>query len=118
MRQALGSPASEEPGAVASYRDPAVLFPVRRLGYSGLVIDVLGSGVVRRVRVSQPGRGLPFGLDVGVPEAEVLRALGEPQGESPRHLMYLNSDGLPDTAWFYLRDGRVRMIEWDYGSTE
>jgi hypothetical protein len=118
VERALGPPATREPGAVSSYRDPAVLYRVRRLGYPGLVVDVLDSGAVRRVRITGPGRALPYGLDVGTTAAEVQRVLGEPQGQSDRHLMYLNVDGLPDTASFYLRDGRVRLIEWDYGSTE
>ena len=34
------------------------------------------------------------------------------------HLMYLYSDGYPDTVHFQLREGRVRGIEWNFGSAE
>ena len=100
------------------YRDPAVFRPTRRLSYPGLVIDVLDTGRVRRVRIEVPGRGLPFGLDVGSPREEVERVLGEPQEAADSHLMYLYSDGYPDTVHFHLRDGRVRGIEWNFGSAE
>jgi hypothetical protein len=103
---------------VASYRDAAVFRATRRLSYPGLVIDVLASGRVRRVRISTPGRGLPFGLDVGTEQVEVEGLLGEPQEADDSHLMYLYSDGYPDTVHFHLRSGRVREIEWNFGSAE
>jgi hypothetical protein len=119
VRAALGEPQAAEAGAVASYRDPVRLLPARRLVYPGLVIELLGStGRVRRVRVDAPGRGLPYGLDVGVPGEVVERILGEAQEQADRHLMYLYSDGFPDTVHFHLRDGRVWRIEWNYGSAE
>jgi hypothetical protein len=103
---------------VPTYRDPAVFRPAQRLSYPGLVIDVLDSGRIRRVRIGAPGRGVPFGLDVGSPREEVERVLGEPQEAAGSHLMYLYSDGYPDTVHFHLRDGRVRGIEWNFGSAE
>ena len=114
----LGPPLQKEAGAVATYRDPAVFRPTRRLSYPGLVIDVLDTGRIRRVRVGAAGRGFPFGLDVGSPREEVERVLGEPQAAADGHLMYLYSDGYPDTVHFHLRDGRVRTIEWNFGSAE
>jgi hypothetical protein len=103
---------------VPSFRDAAVFRPVRRLVYPGLVIEVLDAGRLRRVRIGAPGRGLPFGLDVGSQREEVERVLGEPQEAADGHLMYLYSDGYPDTVHFLLRDGRVRGIEWNLGSAE
>jgi hypothetical protein len=114
----LGPPIDAQPGAVASYLDPAVLHPTRRLTYPGLVIDVLATGRIRRVRIGAPGWGLPFGLDVGSRGDEVERVLGEPQEATDRYLMYLYSDGYPETVHFYLRDGGVRGIEWNFGSAE
>ena len=114
----LGPPLQKEAGAVATSRDPAVFRPTRRLSYPGLVIDVLDTGRIRRVRVGAAGRGLPFGLDVGSSREEMERALGEPQASADSHLMYLYSDGYPDTVHFHLRDGRVRAIEWNFGSAE
>jgi hypothetical protein len=88
------------------------------LSYPGLVIEVLETGRLRRVRIAAPGRGLPFGLDVGSPREEIERVLGEPQEATDGHLMYLYSDGYPETVHFHLRDGRVRGIEWNFGSAE
>lgn len=118
VERALGPPLDAQPGAVASYLDPADLRPTRRLTYSGLVIDVLSTGKVRRVRIATPGWGLPFGLDIGSSREEVERMLGEPQEATDRYLMYLYSDGFPETVHFHLRDGGVRGIEWNFGSAE
>jgi hypothetical protein len=118
VERALGAPIGTESGAVASYRDPAVLRATRRLSYPGLTVDVLENGKVLRVRIGAPGRGLPFGLDVGSGREEVERVLGEPQAADDGELMYLYSDGFPETVHFRLRDGRVRGIEWSYGSAE
>jgi len=60
VERALGPPLEREAGAVSTYRDPSVFRPTRRLSYPGLVIDVLDSGRVRRVRIGAPGRGVPF----------------------------------------------------------
>jgi len=118
IERTLGPPLGAEPGAVSTYRDPAVVRATRRLSYPGLVIDVLPTGRVRRVRLAAPGRSLPFGLDVGTAREEIERVLGEPQESAGGHLMYLYSDGYPDTVHFHLRDGRVRAIEWNFGSAE
>jgi hypothetical protein len=118
VERTLGPPLHAEAGAVSSYRDPAVFRSTRRLSYPGLVIDVLETGRLRRVRIAAPGRGLPLGLDVGSPREEVERVLGEPQETADSHLMYLYSDGYPETVHFHLRDGRVRGIEWNFGSAE
>src|SRR5262245_49255106 len=118
VERILGSPVDAEPGAVASYLDPAVLRRTRRLTYPGLVIDVLDTGRIRRVRIGSPGRGLPFGLDIGSRRDDVERVLGEPQEATDGYLMYLYSDGFPETVHFYLRDGGVRGSEWNFGSAE
>jgi hypothetical protein len=118
VERALGPPLDTQPGAVASYLDPADLRPTRRLTYPGLVIDVLATGKIRRVRITAPGRGLPFGLDVGGRRDDVERVLGEPQELTDVYLMYLYSDGFPETVHFHLRDGSVRAIEWNFGSAE
>ncbi len=118
IERTLGPPLGAEPGAVSTYRDPAVVRATRRLSYPGLVIDVLPTGRVRRVRLAAPGRSLPFGLDVGTAREEIERVLGEPQESADGHLMYIYSDGYPDTVHFHLRDGRVRAIEWNFGSAE
>lgn len=114
----LGPPLRTDRGAVPSYRDPVVVWPTQRLSYPGLVIDVLPTGRLRRVRVSIAGRGLPFGIDVGSLREEVERFLGEPQESVDEHIMYLYSDGYPETVHFHLRDGRVHGIEWNFGSAE
>ena len=44
------------------------------------------------------------------------RLLGAPQEADDSHLMYLYSDGYPDTVYFHLRSARVREIEWNFGS--
>jgi hypothetical protein len=118
VERILGLPAQVEAGAVSTYQNPAVFRSTRRLSYLGLVIDVLDTGRIRRVRIAAPGRGLPFGLDVGSPRQEVERVLGAPQEAEDSHLMYLYSDGYPDTVHFHLRDGHVRGIEWNFGSAE
>jgi hypothetical protein len=118
VEDVLGPPLAVERGAVESYRDPAVFHPVRRLTYPGLAIEVVDTGAVRRVRLQRPGLGLPFGLDVGSTREEVERVLGEPQQAGDAHLMYLYSDGYPDTVHFHLRAGRVLRIEWNFGSAE
>jgi hypothetical protein len=118
VERALGPPGATEPGRVPSFRDAAVFRTARRLVYPGLVIEVLETGRLRRVRIGVPGRGLPFGLDVGTPREEIERVLGEPQEAADSHLMYLYSDGFPETVHFHLRDGRVRVIEWNFGSAE
>jgi hypothetical protein len=116
--RALGPPLRAEEGAVSTYRDPAVFLHTRRLSYPGLVIDVLGTGRIRRARIEAPGRGLPLGLDIGSLREEIEGVLGEPQEIADDHLMYLYSDGFPDTVHFHLRAGRVRAIEWNFGSAE
>jgi hypothetical protein len=118
VERTLGPPLTAEAARVASYRDAAVFRATRRLAYPGLVIDVLEGGRVRRVRIAAPGRGLPFGLDIGAERVEVERVLGEPQEADDSHLMYLYSDGYPDTVHFHLRSARVREIEWNFGSAE
>ena len=118
VERTLGPPLGAEPGAVPTYRDPTAFRATRRLSYPGLVIDVLPTGRLLRVRIGAPGRGLPFGLDVGTAREEVERVLGEPQESADGHLMYLYSDGYPETVHFHLRDGRVRAIEWSFGSAE
>ena len=118
VERTLGPPLAAEAARVASYRDATVFRATRRLAYPGLVIDVLEGGRVRRVRIAAPGRGLPFGLDVGTERVEVERLLGEPQEADDSHLMYLYSDGYPDTVHFHLRSARVREIEWNFGSAE
>jgi hypothetical protein len=118
VERTLGPPRETESGRVPSFRDAAVFRPARRLTYPGLVIEVLETGRLRRVRIGAPGRGLPFGLDIGSLREEVERVLGEPQEAAESHLMYLYSDGYPETVQFHLRDGRVRGIEWNFGSAE
>ena len=118
VERTLGPPLGAEPGAVPTYRDPTAFRATRRLSYPGLVIDVLPTGRLLRVRIGAPGRGLPFGLDVGTAREEIERVLGEPQESADGHLMYLYSDGYPETVHFHLRDGRVRAIEWSFGSAE
>jgi hypothetical protein len=118
VERTLGRPLKTARASVSSYRDPVVFWPTQRLSYPGLVIDVLATGRLRRVQLSLPGRGLPFGLDVGSLGTEVEQVLGEPQEAVDDHLMYLYSDGYPDTVHFHLRDGRVRGIEWNFGSAE
>ncbi|MGH7320107.1 MAG: hypothetical protein ACRELA_10860 [Candidatus Rokuibacteriota bacterium] len=118
VERVLGAPVAVERGAVPSFLDPVRVYPARRLSYPGLVIEVLATGLVRRVQVTAPRPGLPFGLNVGTSRDEVERALGEPQEATDTLLMYLYSDGYPDTVHFHLRDGRVGRIEWNYGSAE
>lgn len=118
VEHALGPPVAVERGAVASYRDPAVFRAARRLSYQGLVIDVLDTGAVRRVRVQRAGLGWPLGLDIGSAREDVERVLGEPTQAEGADLMYLYSDGYPDTVHFHFQNGQVRQIEWNYGSAE
>jgi hypothetical protein len=118
VERTLGPPLTAEAGRVPSFRDVAVFRAVRRLSYPGLVIEALETGPLRRVRIAAPGRGLPFGLDVGSPREEIERVLGEPQEAADSHVMYIYSDGYPETVHFHLRDGRVRGIEWNFGSAE
>ncbi|HZS34352.1 MAG TPA: hypothetical protein VFC42_13345 [Methylomirabilota bacterium] len=118
VERRLGPPRTVTPGAVPTYRDRRVFRVTRRLSYDGVTVEVLDTGRVRRVHLERAGLGLPLGLDVGAAREDVLRVLGEPTQADAGQLLYLYSDGFPDTVRFELRDGRVRAIQWDYGSAE
>lgn len=83
------------------------------LAYPGLVLRLAGPALAR-VRLSSPAWHLPHGLGVGATRRHVEATLGEPQGADDTRVMYLYSDGYPDTVEFRIRDGRVERIEWTY----
>ena len=114
----LGPPASIESRVLPGGRRAAI-DPVDELSYRGVVIAVSrASGGVRRVEITEPHWALPGGLTVGTPRNRVEQHLGEPQATSDASVLYLYSDGFPNTVEFSLRDGRVRRIEWLYAAAD
>jgi hypothetical protein len=55
VERTLSPPRETESGRVPSFRDPVDFRPARRLFYPGLVIEVLETGRLRRVRIGAPG---------------------------------------------------------------
>jgi hypothetical protein len=118
VERALGPPRETARVVVPTYLDPRVFLVARRLRWPGLAVDVLESGRIRRVLAEGAGLALPAGLAVGRSREDVEAALGEAQRATDGLLLYLHSDGYPETVRFHLRDGVVQRIEWDYGSAE
>ena len=108
----LGPPVAEDRGARGTLRDPLVTRQVQRLTYPGMRLEIHDRLVA--VEITAPGRGLPWGLDVGASRAAVETILGDAQEAADDRLLYLYSDGFPKTVTFHLREGRVRKIEWEY----
>ena len=110
----LGVPASIRARTMAGGRR-APTDPVDELSYPGVVIAVSRAAAwVRRVEITEPRWTLPGGLNVGAPRSLIEQRLGEAQATTDASVLYLYSDGYPNTVEFYLRDGRVRRIEWLY----
>jgi hypothetical protein len=110
--RALGPPAQHDTRRRATWRDATVTREVERLTYPGLVVEHRGRLV--RVELTEPGRVLPFRLDVGASRPAVEHALGQPQLASDERVVYLYSDAFPKTVTFHFFDSRVRKIEWEY----
>ncbi len=114
----MGPPSSIESRVLPGGRRAAI-DPVDELTYRGVVIAVSrASGGVRRVEITEPRWVLPGGLTVGTARYRVEQHLGEPQVASDGSVLYLYSDGFPNTVEFSLRDGRVRRIEWLYAAAD
>jgi hypothetical protein len=110
--RSLGPPAVEDSRMRGTLRDPAVTRKVQRLTYPGMRLEIRDRLVA--AEITTPGRGLPWGLDVGASRAAIEAILGDAQEAADDRLLYLYSDGFPKTVIFHLRDGRVRKIEWEY----
>ena len=118
VEQALGTPASVRartmPGGRRTPTDP-----VDELAYPGVVLGVSREAAwVRRVEITEPRWSLPAGLNVGAPRSLIEQRLGEPQASTDASVLYLYSDGYPNTVEFYFADGRVRRIEWLYAPAD
>ena len=112
----LGPPSAIEARVLPGNR-ATTIDPVDQLTYRGVVIAVSrASGGVRRVEITEPRWALPGGVTVGTPRDRVEQHLGEPQAASDGSVLYLYSDGFPNTVEFSLHDGRVRRIEWLYAA--
>jgi hypothetical protein len=110
--RALGPPAQQDTRRRATFRDATVTREVARLTYPGLVVEHRSRLV--RVELTEPGRVLPFRLDVGASRPAVEHTLGQPQLASDERVVYLYSDAFPKTVTFHFLDSRVRKIEWEY----
>jgi hypothetical protein len=110
----LGPPVARGRAPLASGRDPAVLRPADELRYPGLTLQFVDDARLARAVVTTASYTLPHGLAVGTAADRVQDVLGEPQEASSTRLLYLYSDGYPDTVELYVRDGRVSRIEWTY----
>ncbi len=108
----LGPPAAQDTRRRETYRDPTVTRVVQRLTFAGVVVEL--STRLVRLELTAPGYSLPWGLDVGTPRQTVESVLGEPQRTLAGSVLYLYSDGFPQTVTFHFADNRVRKIEWEY----
>jgi hypothetical protein len=100
----LGPPVARHRAVLASVRDPTVL----------LTLQFATDARLARAVVTAAAYALPHGLAVGTTADRVQDVLGEPQEATSTRLLYLYSDGYPDTVELYVRDGRVSRIEWTY----
>ena len=92
---------------------PGTARPAEELAYPGLVLRLAGPVLAGGPLASRACRRPP-GVGVGATRRHVVTTLGEPQGADDTRVMYLYSDGYPDTVEFRIRDGRVERIEWTY----
>jgi hypothetical protein len=118
IERTLGPPLRAEVSAARNPDDPRKPEALHELGYPGLVMRVLESAGVLRVRLTSARYRLPYGLDVGVSRDRVEEVLGEGQLVSDRRLLYLDADGFPRTVEFYFRENRVDRIEWNYRAVD
>jgi hypothetical protein len=118
VESTLGAPASIRPRTLyGGRRSPTD--PVDELAYPGVVIGVSRrSEGLRRVEITEPRWALPGGVTVGVPRSVVEQRLGEPQVVTDASVLYLYSDGYPDTVELYFSAGRVHRIEWLYAPAD
>jgi hypothetical protein len=110
----LGPPVARHRAVLASVRDPTVLRPAEEIRYPGLTLQFATDARLARAVVTAAAYALPHGLAVGTTADRVQDVLGEPQEATSTRLLYLYSDGYPDTVELYVRDGRVSRIEWTY----
>jgi hypothetical protein len=118
IERTLGPPATAEVRPVRNPDDPRKDETLHELAYPGVVVRVLESLGLLRVRLTEARYQLPYGLNVGTPRGRVEDVLGEAQAISDRRAMYLYSDGFPRTVEFYFREGRVDRIDWNYRATD
>ena len=118
IERTLGPPVTVDVRPVRSPDDPGKEETLHELRYPGVVVRVLESLGLLRVRLSASRYRLPYGLDVGAPRGRVEEVLGEAQALSDRRAMYLYSDGYPRTVEFYFSEGRVDRIDWNYRATD
>lgn len=110
----LGAPLTVRERLASGLRDPAATRTVQELAYPGVVIRVSPSATLIRVQVTAARFPLPHGLTIGASRREIQERLGEPQQVTDTRVLYLYSDGYPDTVEFHFRDDRVHRIEWNY----
>jgi hypothetical protein len=118
VEHTLGAPASIQSRMLDGGRR-APPDPVDELAYPGVVVGVSRrSAGLRRVEITEPRWPLPGGVNVGVARSVVEQRLGEPQVVTDASVLYLYSDGYPDTVEFYFSAGRVHRIEWRYAPAD
>jgi hypothetical protein len=118
IERTLGPPLTTRARPVRHPDDPRTDETLHELTYPGMVVRVLESAGLLRVRLTARRYALPYGLNVGTPRGRVEDVLGEAQALSDRRAMYLYSDGFPRTVEFYFRDNHVDRIEWNYRATD
>jgi hypothetical protein len=118
IERTLGIPLTAEARRVPNPDDPRADDTLHELAYPGVVVRVLEAAGLLRVRLTDPRYALPHGLGVGVARSRIEAVLGEAQAVSDRRLLYLYSDGFPQTVEFYFRDDQVDRIEWNYRATD
>jgi hypothetical protein len=109
-RAIFGRTRADVERALGATADP----DAREVRRPGVTLRFRPRGALERVRITAPRFGLPLGLDIGAPREAIGRVLGEPQAEDDARVMYLYSDGYPDTVEFYFAGGRVSRIDWTY----
>ena len=109
----LGAPTGVRSRSITPPGDRRVTAVVDELAYPGLVIEA-SENRIRRVWMTAPGPALPFGVSLGTSRRQIEDLLGEPQQATDTLLLYLYSDGYPDTVTFHFRNDRLHRIEWVY----
>ena len=116
IKQNLGPPSSEKVVRVQSKPGGAVE-ETHTLEYPGLSVEVdrLGENkprdILMRLTLTDGKYKTRMSLTIGTSQSEVKRILGEPWGVENEAMVY--EEDIGDVV-FYLRDGVVRKIQWDW----
>jgi len=119
--QRLGTPQRVERRPIANQYVRGQVDTLRTLVYTGiraLVYDVTNEAKTFLVRLSLSSSQYttPEGLRVGVPEADVIEALGPPtrRNASQGELIYQETKPKPTSMVVQVQDGRVVQIDWEF----